>query len=443
MQLSFDSILSILQQSEYDVPRLESWLKAHAETAPEVAKPEWTTKLSLIKSLSSIFFWLPPVEKIKATLVILWPAEWLIRSVTYNRAAWKLQWLRWRGLKIVAIAGSFGKTSTKNTLTSTLSNHISTYATPLSINTMLGIAQVILSELKPEHKLFVVEFGEYHPEDIPQLTNFIKPDFGILTPLGKQHLELLGGFEAVKETFAHFVQFFSKKPDRLLWHDSNSQYLPAIPENSVSYGTSSQAIVRLFNCQVSRAGTEFEVIDKVNGATYEVFTPLFGEPQAVNILPSFWLGHLLELPIVELIKRVRVLPYVHRRHEPTFGENNVLILDNSYNTNPTSAEESLKVLAALPAQRRLIITLGFTELGAETEELHLKFGEQLANVVEYVGLIEAPWTKYIVEGYTKAGGKADHIVTANSPDAVLEKLKPYIIANSVVLFEGGYREVYI
>jgi UDP-N-acetylmuramoyl-tripeptide--D-alanyl-D-alanine ligase len=443
MTHTLDDILSILQQGEYDVPRLEVWLKSHKEMSPEVAPPDWTFKLKLVKSLSSFFFWQSPVDRIKTALSILWPAEWLIRSVSYTRASWKLQWLRWRGLKVVAIAGSFGKTSTKNTLSSTLGNQLHVYATPLSINTMLGIAQVILKDLKPQHKLFVVEFGEYHPEDIPQLTAFTKPDFGILTPIGKQHLELLGGFEAVKKTFAHFVEYFTKRPERLLWHDSNTKYLSSFPQGSMSYGSTAEAAIRLFNVKVSRAGTEFEVMDRVNGATYEVFTPLFGEPQATNILPAFWLAKLLNLPVAELIKRVRILPYVHRRHEPTFGENNVLILDNSYNTNPTSAEESLKVLAALPAQRRLIITLGFTELGDESKDLHFKFGQQLADVTEYIGLIEAPWTQYIIDGYTKAGGKKEHIVTANSPDAVLEKLKPYIIANSVILFEGGYREVYI
>lgn len=436
------TILAILQQSEYDVARLEKWLTAHQGPAElnEVAPADWTTKLKLINFITFIFFFLPGLWSIRLALGLIAPFEWVVRQYYYTAAAWKLWYYKLRGLKVVAIAGSYGKTSTKTILFSTYSTLTPTLMTPKSINTLLGIAQIILHDLKPEHKIFLVEFGEYHLHDIPELTKFVKPHFGILTPIGRQHLELLGSFDNVLATFRHFIKYFAKKPDQLIVAADNAAFFP---EKLNFYGTAPQSIFRAINIKVSRAGTEFECLDHSQNATLQVFSPLFGEHQAVNALPAFWLAPKLKVSQVEVVKKLRTIPYIPRRHEPTFAQNNVLILDNSYNTNADAVKESLKLLNQLNPARRLMVTLGFTELGEETEKIHYEFGQQIADQVDYVGLIEAPWTQAIIEGFTQAGGERTHIVVGSSQEEAFAQIQQYIIPNSIVLFEGGYREVYV
>ncbi|HEX7017409.1 MAG TPA: Mur ligase family protein [Patescibacteria group bacterium] len=439
--MNIDTVLAILQQSEYDLPRLKRWLKTRTSASTPAIEPEkWTHKLSFVKLVTQVFFFLPLLTRIALALDLLFPFEWIVRHVIYTMASIKLGYYKLRGLKVVAIAGSYGKTSTKTIIESTYSSLTPTLMTPKSINTLLGISQIILSDLKPEHKLFLVEFGEYHLHDIPQLTKFVKPHYGILTPIGRQHLELLGSFKNVLATFSHFLNYFDKKPDALLVAVENAQYFS---QKLNYYGTAPQSVFRAINVKVSRAGTEFECLDHSQNATLQVFSPLFGEHQAVNTLPALWLAHKLKISQVEIIKKLRSIPYISRRHEPMFLARNVLILDNSYNTNADSVTDSLKLLNHLDPARRLIVTLGFTELGDEAEKIHYEFGRQLADQVDYVGLIEAPWTSAIIEGFTKAGGNKNHIVIGKTQTEAYEKLQQYIIPNSIVLFEGGYREVYV
>ncbi|HYD35361.1 MAG TPA: Mur ligase family protein [Vitreimonas sp.] len=435
------TLLAILQQSEYDLPRWKKWAQEHATDTQEVAIEKWTAKLKLINLISSGLFFLPSVTSISLAVSIITPLENMVRWSIYTRASWKLWWYKLRGLKVVAIAGSYAKTSTKNILFHAFSQDNKALTTPNSINTMLGIAQVIREDLKAHHKVFIVEFGEYHPEDIPNLTQFVKPHFGILTPIGRQHLEVIGSFEKLIETFHSFVSYFKKDFSRLIVAEQNQRYFSDLPLSY--YGSQPATELRVFNAKVTRAGTEFEVLDKKTNHTYQSFTPLFGEHQAVNCLTAFWLAPRLQQETIAISKRLRTTPYITRRHEPTFAENNVLVLDNSYNTNPDSVQESLKLLNQLEPSRRLLVTLGFTELGEASDAIHFAFGQSLAKQVDYVGLIKAPWTQKIIDGFTLAGGKADHIKVGNSQEEAFAAIQEFVIAGSVVLFEGGYREVYV
>lgn len=438
-----NTLLAILQQGEYDVPRLKKWV-AHHDPAEKVSPPDWTPKLKLINVISGILFFLPPLVGIQIAVALLTPVEMLIRWSIYTVASCKLAYLKFRGLKVIGIAGSYAKTSTKNVLYHTLSDQLPTVMTPKSVNTLLGIADVILHQLSSKDKVFIVEFGEYHLEDIPNLTRFVRPHLGILTPLGRQHLELLGGFDNIVKTMSEFVRFFEKNPERLLVHEQNRAHFPNVI--SSYYGASPKAQLRVFNVAVSRAGTEFEVFNQtIHGTTqtWQVFSPLYGEHQAINSLCCFWIGGQFGLTSKAVIKRLATMPYITRRHQPTFADHNVLILDNSYNTNADSIKESLKLLNQLEPSRRFIVTLGFTETGDQAESLHRELGQLLASQVDYVGLIKAPWTQAIIDGFVAAGGDQRHVKVGDTQEAAFSQIQDKVIPNAVILFEGGYQEVYV
>jgi UDP-N-acetylmuramoyl-tripeptide--D-alanyl-D-alanine ligase len=436
-----DTSLAILQQSEYDLDRWQAWLQAHRGESLNIQPGSWTPKLKLIKNISSALFFLPQTLAIITAVKLSWPLEYVIRRRAYATAKTKLNRLRKNGLIVVAIAGSYAKTSTKNILAHTLSGSHQVLITPKSINTMLGVAQVIETSLTADHSIFVVELGEYHRGDIKQLCTFVEPDYGILTPIGHQHLEILGGFQQVVEELIELVMHFANRPERVLVHEVNAKHLHA--NSSEMYGESQASQWQVLEPSVSRAGTEFTVKSPGTEENLKLFSPLFGEHQAVNTLPSLWLANKLKIPLTELKKKISTLPYIHRRHEPTFAQNNVLILDNSYNTNADAVTASLKLLNQLEPTRRIIITLGFTETGSEAESLHYQLGQQLAKAADYVGLIQAPWTTAIVDGFTAAGGHRDHLVVGATQDDAFKQLQEYSIPGTVILFEGGYQEVYV
>ena len=96
----------------------------------------------------------------------------------------------------------------------------------------------------------------------------------------------------------------------------------------------------------------------------------------------------------------------------------------------------------LPAERRIVITAGFLELGDQAETLNRQLGRDLAGVAEYLGLIETPWADAICQGFTAAGGQASHVATAANQAQLLESLRATIIPKSLILFEGGWQEQY-
>lgn len=304
---------------------------------------------------------------------------------------------------------------------------------------MLGISQVIQNQLTQEHDIFIVELGEYHPQDIPALTQFIKPDLGILTPIGRQHLEVIGGIDNLVKSLSHFVKYF--KDQQLLMHELNQQHFTDFTGGF--FGTTVSCDFQVKDAQISRAGTEYLIFAKATNQTYPAFIPLFGEHQAVNTLTAIWIGQQLQLEIIKIVKRLRTIPYITRRHEPRFAENEVLILDNSYNTNPDSVKESLKLVKQLNPTKSFIVTVGFTELGKDSDQIHHQFGQMLARQIDYVGLIKAPWSDRIIDGFIAGGGKKEHIMIGNSQEEAFQLLQNFVIKGSVILFEGGYREVYV
>jgi len=432
------TLLAILQQSEYDFPRFEKWVNAHPDFHKTIEPEAWTPKLKAIRVAMSGLSFLPPLLRIKVALILTQPVEYFIRQHTYRQAEAKLNRLRRSGLQIVAVAGSYAKTSVKHQLAGTVGREIPLLITPKSINTMLGISQVILNDLQPEHKLFVVEMGEFKSGQVLELLQFIEPEFGVLTPIGHQHIELLGSFENVIKEFTDFAHFFANHPGRLLISDRNREYIAS----DVYYGDSATSNFRVSTVIVTRAGTEYQVHVPHAAETQSVFTPLFGEHQAVNSLPAFWLADHFNLDLHTIAKHLATLPYIHRRHEPTFAENNVLLLDNSYNTNPDSIKDSFKLLNQLDATHRIMITAGFVEQGDEATDAHFKLGELAAKQLDYLGLFACSYEEEVKAGFQAAGGNLNRITTGATQAEVVESVQSQIIPGTVIIFEGGHQEIH-
>lgn len=439
--------LAILQQAEYELPDFTVWFEKHRNENADITPDKWTAKLKLIAVTDCLLFWLPTIPRIKLIVATFTWFEQAVRSFLYARAHRKLMHLKKKGLKVVAIAGSFGKTSTKNIANHLLSDEYSVLATPKSINTLLGISSVIWQDLHSKHDVFIVEFGEFFKGDIAQMTALVDPDYVVITPIGHQHLSRFGSVEAIAENIAGAIEYYKKsKLEKLpvCIHHTNYQYYENtwFASKVVWYGEKSPDLT-VKNATVSRRGTEYTVTGKVLSSEIEVFSPLFGEHQAVNTLPGAWLLQELTGNINTLKQRIATLPYITRRHEPHFAQNDVLVLDNSYNTNPDSFPVSLALLNQLQPSKRIVITLGYVELGEENEKHHTKLGQLLAKNADYVGLISSDNSGIISEAFKKAGGDPTHLITAETPEAAMTALQKRIEPGSIVLFEGGYRELLV
>lgn len=435
MSLSRHTQLAILQQSEYLWPVFQQWIDTHP-SYPKELQPHWTLKAKALAIVSQLFFFLPVTASLNVSLKLLHLPEYLTRWFILRAAKQKLRAYQAKGLTVIAIAGSYGKTSTKMITRHLLSKQWQVCATPDSYNTPLGIARVIKEQLKETDQLFVVEFGEFLPGDIQKLITLCQPSYGILSPMGRQHLEILGGLDELKSEMNDFVCSF--QDGHILVHEQNLAFFPDFP--GATYGDSPKAPYRVIDATISRRGTSFEA--KIPAQQLKMFSPIYGKHQAINSLPALWVSDQLQGTTAEIAKHASTLPYIERRHQPTFAANDVLILDNSFNTNPDAVVSSLELVSQLSPSKVFVITLGFVEQGPDAAKIHYQFGQQLAKKADAIGLILGPHTEDIKRGYVEAGGSAAHIYVGETQEAAFAQLQPEVIPGSVILFEGGFQEIF-
>lgn len=408
--ISLDTKLAILQQTEYEWPRYEAWLAANEQSSIVVSPKKWTTKLKLLKALS-------PLLSLRGALWLLKVPQDLITWSLVTCAKVKLRYLQSTGLIVVAIAGSYAKTSTKYIATHLLSGSKHVVMTPENINTPIGIARFILGKMTGKEQVFIAELGEYYPGDIADLVRFLSPVYKILTPVGYAHLERFGSEEALSKGLHELV---TTQPTR---------------GKSFVYGKDYEAR-QLSNVSVSRAGTEFEY------QSNHYFMPLFGAHNAVNSLPGLWLAHELGVPTQTVQAALASVSYVPHRLEPTQLEHGILLLDNGYNSNPASARESLAVLQALDAPQKIVSTPGFVELGPTQAAENETLGKEIAAIADLCIVIKSVNARAIINGLRAGGFHEAQIILAQNEAEGMNVVSKFTKPNAIILFENSVPELY-
>lgn len=435
--ISLTSKLAALQQAEYEVPRYRNWLHSHRADTLTIEPKRWTAKLKFIRGFT--VFFTPLLGEDRALLVALntlkVPEGFLRRCILFA-ARIKLRMLQKKGLIVVSISGSYAKTSTKLILKHQLEQAIPLLATPESINTPLGIAREILRNLHPRHKLFLAELGAYYPGDIAQLARFVRPQYSILTPIGPEHLERFGSMQQVADSELEITHL--KPLPQICTYEANTQWMsPDIP--ATRYGRA-EGELQVKSSHTNRSGTEAEII--VNSTSLNIFFPLYGAHNTENLLPGFWLADRLGIATEIVRKRCATIPPVPHRLEPTLTQNQVLILDNGYNTSPHTAPRVLQTVKEIPGSNKIIITAGYVELGEEQYRYNIELGKEIAKTATAVGIVGTANRKALADGLIAAGFSEKNIVFADTEAEATQQLQPRIIPQSVVLYEGGTPEIY-
>lgn len=428
--------LAVLQQSEYEWPRFWEWLQSQT-TTQEIAPKQWTVKLQTIATATRLLGPLFGENLVLQALTtsIAFPQQ-LYFNWVISQATAKLRSHQQRGLKVVCIAGSYAKTSTKYIANHLLSGSLNVLMTPENINTPIGIARLILRELNSDHQVFLAELGEYYPGDIAALTRFLDPDIKILTPIGFAHLERFKTQERLEQGLLELLTTPPKAA--AIVNEANHGLVEkyGVDAANVTYVGSPN----ISHVDISRSGTEYDV--NIAGDTLHAYIPLLGVHNALNTLPGIILAKLLGLESKTIAGRLRTLPPIPHRLEPTVLENNVLLLDNGYNSNPAAAEESLQVIAILEGSQKIVITPGFVELGSEQDAQNESLGKRLAKVADLVGIVTGANDPALLSGLKQMHYPDTQIICGKSEAEIMNLLQGKVQPNAVILFENSLPEVY-
>lgn len=386
-------------------------------------------------------------------LGLVWPA---LAPVWMLLAAWVVQPLEARvnrgffrdaqrilrerpGLIRIGITGSYGKTSTKFLLATLLAEHYTVLATPSSFNTPMGVTRVIREQLQPEHEVFIAEMGARHVGDIREMCELVHPTIGLLTSVGPQHLETFGNIERVTATKYELIEALPQDGAAFFARDDNicERLFARCPLREKHLAGEH---LRAENVEVGPFGSRF-VLVHAQGERIECQTKLLGAHNIQNLLLCCEVALHLGLTLPELSAGIAKLQPVEHRLQLIDSGNGITVIDDAFNSNPAGAKAALDVLGRFPP-RRIVITPGMVELGAQQDALNKTFGRQMADCADIVILVGKRRTGPIVEGL-RAGNFPEgslHIVSSLAESTA--KLGSLVRAGDTVLYENDLPENY-
>ena len=347
---------------------------------------------------------------------------------------------------VVGITGSFGKTTTKACVASVCELRGSTYATPASFNTYLGVVRAINEGVTTKHRTFIAEMGAYRPGDIAELCELVRPEVGVLTAIGPAHLERFGSLDAIERTKGELAAnlpadgvYVTNADDPRCMRTTESTEARVVlfstagaPEAEISAGDISMA-----------EGTTSFTLRLRGGEEVPVRSRLLGRHNVGNLLAAAAVGTSLDLSLDAIARALaRVSPPAHRLAPILNRQAGIVVIDDAYNSNPVGAAAALEVLASHQAERRLLVTPGMVELGESEAEENERFGTHAAEVCDLVVLVGEERSRPILAGLTAASFPDSQIhVVANASEAEA-LLARTTRRGDVVLFENDLPDLY-
>ena len=280
------------------------------------------------------------------------------------------------GTQIIGITGTNGKTTTKELISSVLCKAHNVLYTLGNLNNHIGVPATLL-RLKPEHDLAVIEMGANHLEEIKFLCGIAEPDYGIITNVGKAHLEGFGSFEGVIKTKGELYDFLRKKEGSTVFIHHDNAYLMNIAGgvNLIPYGTEDDLYVngRIIG---NSPYLTFEWKAGKDGKSYQVQTQLIGEYNFPNALAAITIGRFFGVEDAKINEALAGYTPQNNRSQLKKTDDNTLIID-AYNANPTSMMAALQNFRNMEVPHKMLILGDMRELGAESAAEHQKIADYL------------------------------------------------------------------
>ena len=280
------------------------------------------------------------------------------------------------GTRVIGITGTNGKTTTKELISAVLSQSHNILYTLGNLNNHIGVPSTLL-RLKAEHDLAVIEMGANHPGEIKFLSEIVEPDCGIITNVGKSHLEGFGSFEGVIKTKGELYDFLRKKEGSTVFIHHDNAYLMNIAGglNLIPYGTEDDLYV---NGRITGNSPylTFEWKAGKDGETYQVQTQLIGEYNFPNALAAITIGLFFGVEATKINEALAGYTPQNNRSQLKKTNDNTLIID-AYNANPTSMMAALQNFRNMEVPHKMLLLGDMRELGAESAAEHQKIADYI------------------------------------------------------------------
>jgi UDP-N-acetylmuramoyl-tripeptide--D-alanyl-D-alanine ligase len=284
-------------------------------------------------------------------------------------------------IPVVAVAGSNGKTTTKELVASVLSQRRSTLYSEASFNNDIGVPLTLL-RMEGSHQAAVLEAGTNHPGELAPLVKMIRPDYGVLTCIGREHLEFFGDLEGVAREEGSLAELLPASGKLFL--NGDDVWASAIAQRTtarvVRVGLAEHNDWRARGVRLCKDGVTFRVSgpQAAYAGSYKIH--LLGRHQVINALFAIAIGAEMGLEAADIARGLASCKPPKMRMQ-LWEFNGIKVLDDAYNANADSMLAALRTLQELPCKGRRVAVLGdMAELGGHSEAAHEEVGGQAARL---------------------------------------------------------------
>lgn len=334
-------------------------------------------------------------------------------------------------IPVIGITGTNGKTTSKELLFAVLSEKYKVLATKGNLNNHIGVPLTLLS-ITDEHEIAIIEMGANHQGEIAMLCKIAEPAFGMITNIGKAHLEGFGGPEGVIIAKNEMYQFIQQKSGKLFVNADN-ELLKKLSENMdrVTFGTTNEVdyvgsfvesnpFVKL-KCKAKTDTTPLDEKPTIN-------TQLVGKYNFENILAAACIGNYFDVSEQQIKTGLEKYVPSNNRSQVMQTKNNLLLLD-AYNANPSSMNAAIENFAQMNQPNKMVILGDMLELGDDSEKEHAA----IVNLLKQKNILSV----LLVGNYFTEAGKAINATTFANSDQVFEYLQQHPIKNTTILIKGS------
>ena len=297
---------------------------------------------------------------------------------------------------VIGITGTNGKTTTKELISAVLAKKYNVVHTEANYNNDVGVPRTLLT-FCPEHEIAVVEMGASHPGDIKKLVDYVEPTCGLITNVGRAHLQGFGSFEGVKRTKGELYDFLAAHDALLFLNSGDADLLEMAGERDfkevVSYasgGSDDEAVVtgEVESCTPLLNFTwQSRLHTPAAHQDYEVRSQLIGAYNVNNMLAAIAVGLYFDVEPNLICDALREYEPSNSRSQLTVTKDNRLVVD-AYNANPTSMKAALDNFRLIEAGHKMAIIGDMLELGEASAEEHQRVADQLEGMnLEKVWLV--------------------------------------------------------
>lgn len=329
--------------------------------------------------------------------------------------------------QIIGITGTNGKTTTKELIATVLQQKYNVLYTQGNLNNHIGVPLTLL-RLKTEHELAVIEMGANHPGEIQTLVNIVEPNCGLITNVGKAHLEGFGSLEGVVKTKGELYDYLRTREDALIFLDKDNEILCRISARLKvkGYGVDSSSEDLFIKGRLGSCAPFLTFDWEYNGQSYSVQTHLIGSYNIKNALAAIAVGCYFGVPEKDICAALNNYIPSNNRSQLTETAYNQLIVD-AYNANPTSMTAALENFRLMDVPHKVVILGDMKELGESSLEEHRK-------VISLLDQCNFERVILVGEEFQKAGSSYEHFQNVEELKKRIESEK---LKEKYILIKGS------